>query len=112
MQFKYVIFEGDKRENGSVTDERHAIAFLFPGIIVHADFARFRRHTHIQMDEIVSAGFVDIGLDGKPYCHGRSESLKLNSRGAIDEEIIKRSNQYFYSTLKVDSGVHLQEGNS
>lgn len=111
MQFKYVIFEGDKRENGSVTDERHAIAFLFPGIIVHADFARFRRHTHVQMDEIVSAGFVDFADNGATvFCFGRSESLKLDSRGEIDAEIIRRSNQYFYSTLKVDSGVRLQEG--
>lgn len=100
MQFKYVIFEGDKRVTTEGGGERHEVAFLFPGIIVHADFKRFRRHTHLQMDEIVAAGFVDIGRDGKPYCHGRSESLDISSRGEIDEAIILRSTQHWNSTVK------------
>jgi len=100
MQFKYVIFEGSKRNSGEISDEAHEIAFLFPGIIVHADFARFRRHTHVHMDGIVSAGFVDIGLDGKPYCYGHSESLKIESRGVVDAKIIMRANKHFFSTVK------------
>ena len=101
MQFKYVIFEGSKRNSGEISDEAHEIAFLFPGIIVHADFARFRRHTHVHMDGIVSAGFVDIGLDGKPYCYGHSESLGISSRGETDEQIIARSTKHWGSTEKV-----------
>lgn len=27
----------------------------------------------------VSAGFIDFDFDGLPFCHGRSESLNLNS---------------------------------
>jgi hypothetical protein len=30
--------------------------------------------------ELMSAGFVDFGSDGLPYCSGHSESLGLDSR--------------------------------
>lgn len=34
--------------------------------------------------DVISAGFVDLGI-----CHGRSETLKLNSRGPIDTELLR-----------------------
>lgn len=34
--------------------------------------------------DVISAGFVDLGI-----CHGHSETLKLNSRGPIDTELLR-----------------------
>ena len=100
MQFKYVIMEADRFAHGETNGEEHEVAFLFPGIIVHADFARFRRHTNLRGSAIVASGFVDIGRDGKPYCYGRSESLNIGSRGEIDSAIIARSSKHFSSSIK------------
>lgn len=74
---KYVIFEG----NGLV----HPILF--------GDHT-----THLQISVAggtpVSAGFVKFDSMNWPHCYGESESLKLKSRGEMDEDIIRRAYGY------------------
>lgn len=95
MQFKYVVMAGEDKQ-----DNKHEVVFLFPGVIYHKDFLRFRRHENFHTDGIIAAGFVDIGLDGKPYCHGFSESLGgIKSRGQIDADLIANSSKYPYSSM-------------
>lgn len=95
MQFKYVVLRGED-SNGDI----HEVVFLFPGIVYHKDFLRFRRYEKFRSEEIIAAGFVSIGSDGKPYCDGYSESLGgIKSRGEIDAALIERSNKYPYSSM-------------
>lgn len=96
MQLKYVIMEGVCNVLGGA--DKHEIAFLFPGIVTHADFARFRRHENLEHCRIASAGFVDIGDSVK--CHGRSESLNMDSRPEQDAAIIAKMG-VSWSTTKV-----------
>lgn len=35
----------------------------------------------------LSAGFIDWDFDGRPFCHGRSESMNLNSMAADTNEL-------------------------
>lgn len=92
---KYVIMRGMQTVGGDV----HEIPFIFPGIVNHDDFLRFRRFKHLQDIEIVSAGFVSFSDDGIAYCEGRSESLRMASRGEIDAAIINKANNYWHSTI-------------
>jgi hypothetical protein len=69
--------------------------FVFPKCIDHDRFheslaaIRFgperdwRRHVLGCPSELVSAGFVDGGR-----CHGRSETLRKESRGAVDTALL------------------------
>lgn len=93
---KYVIMEGTHQ----ITGETHEVPFIFPGIVNHDDFTRFRRFKHLRDVEIVSAGFVSFAGEGIARCEGRSESLRMNSRGEIDAAIINRANQHWNSTIK------------
>lgn len=50
-----------------------------PGL-AHKEIARaIRSSEDVQRGEMLSAGFIDFDYDGLPFCHGRSESLDLNS---------------------------------
>lgn len=91
---KYVIMRGKAALGGFV----HEVPFIFPGIINHDDFLRFRRFKHLQDVEIISAGFVWFGADGA-VCEGRSESLRMNSRGEIDAAIINKASKHMNSTI-------------
>lgn len=93
---KYVILEGTHERTG----EKHEVPFIFPGIVNHSDFKRFRRYEYLRDVEIVSAGFVSFACDGVAYCEGRSESLKMESRGAVDAAIINRADRHWNSTVK------------
>lgn len=91
---KYVILRG----TSSLSGDTHEVPFIFPGIVNHNDFERFRRYKFLQDVEIISAGFVYFGANGA-VCEGRSESLRMNSRGQIDADIIDRANQHMSSTI-------------
>ena len=71
---KYVIFEG----NGLV----HPV--LFGDHTTHSQIS-------IAGAKPVSAGFVKFNSIGWPKCFGMSESLHLESRGELDEDIIRRA---------------------
>lgn len=96
---KYVILEGTHERTG----DTHEVPFIFPGIVNHSDFKRFRRYEHLRDVEIVAAGFVSFAGDGVAYCDGRSETLNMESRGAVDAEIINRANRHWNSTVKDES---------
>ena len=71
---KYVIFEG----NGLV----HPI--IFGDHTTHSQVS-------IAGGKPISAGFVRFDKFGWPHCSGESESLKLKSKGEVDEDIIRRA---------------------
>jgi hypothetical protein len=52
--------------------------FIFSPVMSHAYVASAFKH------EVVSAGFVMQGNDGKMVCYGRSDSLRLASRHEED----------------------------
>ena len=73
---KYVIFKG-------IQDE---YAMIFMPKIQH----KFVRVMH---QEPIAGGFVDIGIKNGDlfiHCYGRSMSLGVNSRGEIDEKVIRQ----------------------
>ena len=72
---KYVIFKGNHGE----------YAMLFVPSIQH-------NHVKLETRKPVAAGFVNMGVEDGKYivrCYGKSISLKLKSRGEIDEHIIR-----------------------
>lgn len=78
----------------TINDDGREEIFTFPKDVDHDTFfevARsIRNHTwgnwHRVHREIISAGFVDENL----ICSGKSESLKVESRGAVDTEILEK----------------------
>jgi hypothetical protein len=82
-QTKYVVmkerltdFRGDpvEDEDGKFIDRE--IIYVFPNQIIHRSFANkigSRRR-------VVGAGFVGKQQDGSHFCHGKSESLGVESR--------------------------------
>ena len=74
---KYVIFKCSCGE----------YAMLFVPLIQHD-------HVNLKTYNPVAAGFVDIGIEeGKLLirCYGKSMSLKLTSRGGLDEKVIRET---------------------
>lgn len=76
-QCKYVVleqvFDGRVKEN----------IYVFPSNVVHRSVANGMRGNPI------SAGFVARGSDGKLYCRGHSESLRVGCRE--EDNILLRS---------------------
>lgn len=54
------------------------------------DHAVFADRLGIKKHEILTAGFVSIDHDGKPYCHGESVSLNLKSNSKSDTKILEQ----------------------
>lgn len=77
----------------TINDDGREEIFTFPKDVDHDAFyevaSRIKNHTwgnwHRVQREIISAGFVDMNLN----CGGRSESLKVDSRGAQDTELLE-----------------------
>ena len=59
---------------------------LFPNIIKHKDMAE----CFFGKEEIISAGFVGVGIDGKLDCYGESTSLGIHSLYEEDSEILRK----------------------
>lgn len=66
-----------------IVDELRGFA-IFPPYINHDDVGRLMT---MRGAPPVGAGFIEIS-SGTVHCYGRSESLKLASRGAEDDAII------------------------
>lgn len=68
--------------------------FTFPKDVDHDTFYEalryIRNHTwgnwHRVHREIISAGFIDKGS----LCHGKSESLKVDSRSITDTQLLRK----------------------
>lgn len=71
------------------------LPFIFPDLLNHDEFAEQVEH-HLMMQhnftsEVISAGFCNF-IASDPKCSGKSETLKLASRGEIDDNVIKMFN--------------------
>lgn len=76
-EFKYIIATVQTKTH------RRPTPFIFPKEINHDDFYRtinyhYRRNTDDQFIDVISAGFVNLGMSTK--VHGRSETLGVSSR--------------------------------
>jgi len=77
LDYKYIIV--DNGESGT------EIPIIFSYRIAHSNIAQG------YVGKVVSAGFCQINLEnGYVGCFGKSQSLKLESRGFVDAEIIKK----------------------
>lgn len=79
---KYVMFV---RKIGTM---EYAYPIIFPDVLVHADVAKFMHRGDLRDAHLDSAGFISpIAME----CHGRSESLNLDSKPARDTQVIRMS---------------------
>lgn len=64
-------------------------------------FGDHTAHSQIKVEGAtpISAGFVQFDSCGLPHCTGRSDSLKLESRGEKDEDIIHRAHNLSGGTM-------------
>lgn len=69
------------------------VIFNQNGLLHPVLFAEHTSHAqvHVEGATPVSAGFVHFeGLLNEPKCYGRSTALNLDSRGTVDEDIIRK----------------------
>jgi hypothetical protein len=101
--FKYIMVE-TRDESGDI----HNIPVMFPKSINHDEMYEMthraiRRsgngHTPIKA---ISAGFCNYGQNGKVFCRGRSETLRLESRKEVDEAIFQQVSTYGHTRVKVN----------
>lgn len=86
MAFKYTVIRVGNNE----------LPIIFPDCLIHSLIAdSFKRYFNKEADEIsgpmrqyrvVSAGSVELD---PTFCYGKSETLKLESRGVMDTELIE-----------------------
>lgn len=100
MKLKYIILEL-KCEGFQF----QAYPFLFSGEVTHSNMAEFAHRALVEefdrpFDpkelEVVSAGFYDLH---QQKCHGKSESLGIESRGHEDDSVINRCNSIGYCLI-------------
>jgi len=84
MAYKYVRFE-----NGRYQDGPEDFIIIFPGSINHKSFARTIR------GKPVSAGKVDVDVEGKYYAYDESESLNLKSNPEADSKLLNIQNRIY-----------------
>jgi len=68
---KYVVFK-------TPIDEEHLICA--PCTFVHTEIVRMADNYNRAILKPISAGFVKLDAEGRPYCCGHSTTLNLNSR--------------------------------
>ena len=76
MALKYIVYD-----NG-----------MFDEIVVFTDsndHNNFRLKLGIKLEDVISAGFISVSVDG-PYCYGRSTSLDRLSRCDVDTALLTR----------------------
>lgn len=63
-------------------------------------FSDHTTHAQIKLDGCnpISAGFVKFNRFGSSECYGKSDSLKLNSRGELDSDLIDKWRMNFGSS--------------
>ncbi|MNE16630.1 hypothetical protein D3C80_1095810 [compost metagenome] len=92
---KYIVMQGRDYQTGAI----HELPIIFPKCINHDVMSQM---TIRAMDRtggdikptlnVVSAGFCEVSAD--PNCHGRSETLDLDSRGEQDDVLIRNASQW------------------
>lgn len=81
---KYIIIQTDK--NGI----KQNFPIIFPADLVHSEVAQAITSGRVEDmlgAQVISAGFLS-SHEMTPNCHGRSESIGVDSRGKVDSEII------------------------
>jgi hypothetical protein len=98
--FKYIVLE--------TTDESgdtHNIPVMFPKSINHdkmyeTTYMAIRKSGNgHRPGKAISAGFCGYGQNGKVFCRGRSETLKLESRKELDEAIFQQVSTYGHTRV-------------
>ncbi len=93
---KYVVVQVVRKvrnPDGTAGEETLELPVIFPKELVHKDMADMvnlaarREIDHWQSTKTVSAGFVNFDAD--IICHGRSESLGMDSRRDVDAKLIE-----------------------
>lgn len=83
MGFKYIVLEiktGDVKREWPI---------IFPDMMVHKQVAQWMlQREHELKPKVISAGLVSF-FGGEVLCHGMSETLNIESRGAEDAKLIK-----------------------
>lgn len=99
---KYVVLQGRDRQ----TDALHELAIIFPKCFNHDNMANMairaldRTGGDIKPTlKIVSAGFCEVS--GDPNCHGRSETLDLDSRGEHDDALIRSTSEWNKTVVEI-----------
>lgn len=99
MQMKYIVVSATNRD----LDQDYELILLFPCVITHKNFfetvyrmGRQRHGMRIDVEDVVSAGFVRFGSAGLE-CYGESESLNKKSR-PIDTAILQNQSEYAQSS--------------
>lgn len=98
--FKYIVIE-TRDESG----DTHNIPVMFPKSINHDEMYEMTHRAirrsgngHIP-GKAISAGFCNYGDNGKVFCRGRSETLKLESRKEIDEALFQQVSTYGHTRV-------------
>lgn len=74
MKLKYITYEHF---------EGHQAFVIFDPITNHNDMSKDLRSI-----KFLGAGFVGFGDDRKAHCYGKSESMRIDSRGEKDSAVI------------------------
>lgn len=93
--FKYIILETTDEDG-----QTHLIPVMFPKSINHDKMyevtciAIRRSDNGHRFGKAISAGFCNFSQNGKVFCEGRSETLKLESRGDKDAAVFAQVSTY------------------
>ena len=86
MGFKYIVLEiktGDVKREWPI---------IFPDMMVHKQIFQYMKNLlgchHDLNSRVIAAGSVSF-FGGEVICHGMSETLNIESRGAEDAKLIK-----------------------
>lgn len=82
---KYIVLECEIS-----SDHKVEVPIIFPAALIHADVAKAMAHSirfnHGWIAKAISAG--ELPSTGILGCHGKSETLNLKSRGAVDDRLL------------------------
>ena len=93
--FKYIVLETTDEDGAT-----HNIPVMFPKSINHdkmyeTTYMAIRKSGNgHRPGKAISAGFCNYGDNGKVFCRGHSETLKLESRKEIDEALFQQVSTY------------------
>lgn len=98
--FKYIVIETTDEDG-----DTHHVPVMFPKSINHdkmyeTTYMAIRRSGNgHRPGKAISAGFCGYGQNGKVFCRGKSETLKLESRKELDEAIFQQVSTYGHTRV-------------
>ena len=92
MGFNYIVFRTGENQSGTARE----FPIVYPDLLVHEDVAiAMKTLPSLKDATVVSAGSMDLSTG---QCWGRSSTLKIESRGEEDRQLIN-SYPYFHGIL-------------